>query len=267
MPSPPPTLRIGAHGVDVGRLQSALGLRVDEEFGPVTERAVMTFQAARGLTVDGIVGPRTWSAVLAPVAWPPLARPGIDPGLALLGVALQCLGVSEGAVSNRGDRVDDILRWGGYRVPASAHTPGPPWCGWFVSACTAITADAQHAVWRPDKSLRGRASAYWIQAPAERRIAREDAWTLLRPGDVFVRSRVSGPLSDRAAILRGDSRDGHTGVVESVDARARVIHCVSGNSSGRGHSQTSGAVAREVIREGDKAWDRTAGFVRVDGVA
>lgn len=267
MPSAPPTLRIGSRGVDVGRLQSALGLRIDEEFGSVTEGAVMTFQAARGLEVDGVVGPRTWAAVLAPVAWPPLVRPGIDPGLALLGVALQCLGVSEGAVSNRGDRVDDILRWGGFNVPASARSPGPPWCGWFVSACTVITADAQHPVWQPPAGLRGRASAYWIDAPAERRIAREDAWTLLRPGDVFVRSRVSGPESYRAAILRGEYRDGHIGPIESVDIRARVIHCVAGNSSGHGHAKTTGAVAREVIREGDKAWHRLAGFVRVAGAA
>ena len=54
-------LRRGSTGEAVRYLQSALGLRVDGQFGPVTERAVRAFQAANGLRVDGIVGSITWS--------------------------------------------------------------------------------------------------------------------------------------------------------------------------------------------------------------
>jgi peptidoglycan hydrolase-like protein with peptidoglycan-binding domain len=54
-------LRRGSTGEAVRYLQSALGLRVDGWFGPVTDRAVRAFQAANRLRVDGIVGSITWS--------------------------------------------------------------------------------------------------------------------------------------------------------------------------------------------------------------
>jgi peptidoglycan hydrolase-like protein with peptidoglycan-binding domain len=42
-------------------LQTALGgLKVDGQFGPITDKAVRAFQAAQGIKVDGIVGPITW---------------------------------------------------------------------------------------------------------------------------------------------------------------------------------------------------------------
>ncbi len=69
-----PELRRGAKGDAVRRLQellAAAGFAVDTSgggvgtFGPRTEKAVRDFQAARGLDVDGIVGPRTWAALAA----------------------------------------------------------------------------------------------------------------------------------------------------------------------------------------------------------
>jgi peptidoglycan hydrolase-like protein with peptidoglycan-binding domain len=50
-------------GNAVERLQNALHLPVDGDFGPETEAAVRRLQSRHGLSVDGVVGPATWSVV------------------------------------------------------------------------------------------------------------------------------------------------------------------------------------------------------------
>ena len=37
---------------------------IDGKFGPVTQQAVINFQASRGLSCDGIVGPITWNSLM-----------------------------------------------------------------------------------------------------------------------------------------------------------------------------------------------------------
>ena len=49
----------GAQGATVKKLQQALGVGADGDFGPGTEKAVRAFQQAHGLDVDGIAGPET----------------------------------------------------------------------------------------------------------------------------------------------------------------------------------------------------------------
>lgn len=64
-----PLLRLGSAGGAVRTLQTALNksfprlLVVDGQFGPKTLAAVRSFQAKKGLEVDGVVGPKTWKSL------------------------------------------------------------------------------------------------------------------------------------------------------------------------------------------------------------
>lgn len=53
----------GEKGEAIRKLQAALGVTVDGDFGAATEKAVMRFQRAKGLTEDGVVGPATLGAL------------------------------------------------------------------------------------------------------------------------------------------------------------------------------------------------------------
>jgi peptidoglycan hydrolase-like protein with peptidoglycan-binding domain len=53
----------GSRADAVRRLQEALHVEADGNFGPETEAAVKHMQARHGLNVDGVVGPETWSAL------------------------------------------------------------------------------------------------------------------------------------------------------------------------------------------------------------
>lgn len=67
-----PELQKGDKNEYVGILQKALGLSGDGEFGPVTEQAVIRFQAEKGLVLryPGTVGQKTWAALFGPATTP-----------------------------------------------------------------------------------------------------------------------------------------------------------------------------------------------------
>ena len=81
---PTRVLKVGTRGDDVKQLQSKLNElgypcgAVDGVFGNATRTAVMNFQKANGLTVDGIAGPATLAKLFkdAPAANPPNNPPG-----------------------------------------------------------------------------------------------------------------------------------------------------------------------------------------------
>ncbi|OII62064.1 peptidase M15 [Streptomyces sp. CC53] len=69
----PRTLREGSSGSDVSQLQIRVAgypgyggvLAIDGQYGPATAAAVKRFQAAYGLTADGVAGPATFSKIYA----------------------------------------------------------------------------------------------------------------------------------------------------------------------------------------------------------
>ncbi|MFE7628535.1 N-acetylmuramoyl-L-alanine amidase, partial [Streptomyces sp. NPDC057509] len=74
------TQRTGSAGPQVKALQLLLNEQgypagdADGSFGPATAGAVTSFQAARGLEADGVVGARTWTALLSAGSSPVLAE-------------------------------------------------------------------------------------------------------------------------------------------------------------------------------------------------
>ena len=86
-----PTLREGAKGSSVLSLQNKLKAAgfnpgaADGSFGPKTTAAVKAFQQSRGLTADGVVGPKTWDKLGIKVGGSVSTPPATGGGRAVTG--------------------------------------------------------------------------------------------------------------------------------------------------------------------------------------
>jgi peptidoglycan hydrolase-like protein with peptidoglycan-binding domain len=98
-----PTIRRGDSGPAVRRAQNRLNMRgyepgaLDGLFGNRTHRAVRRYQSDRNLTVDGIVGPRTWARLDPPT----IQRGASGDPVRLLQRLLRDFGYDPGAVDGQ----------------------------------------------------------------------------------------------------------------------------------------------------------------------
>lgn len=182
---------------------------------------------------------------------------GAGAALVALVEAWLAQGVAETEGSNAGLDVSWLIHDGG-----GSPDKRPPWCAYFASSCCRQVERAGHAV---RYAMTGRAVAHWQQAAPGDQILPINIWREDGPGLLMVRTRLSKDHTDADKARDGMARQGHVSIVTSINAAERSIELIAGNSSGAGHAKVagSGAVARERIVEGDQAWARLVGFVRV----
>ncbi|WP_130471156.1 TIGR02594 family protein [Candidatus Magnetaquicoccus inordinatus] len=132
-------LMLGAQGEAVRTLQELLNkksspsphLQVDGDFGENTEDAVVAFQAAHGLTVDGVVGKKSREAL----GWPEEEAAG-SPAVAAVAV-FPWLAIAEQEIGQCENHTpgEDNPRIVEYHQTVSLHATDDetPWCSSFVN--------------------------------------------------------------------------------------------------------------------------------------
>jgi hypothetical protein len=184
---------------------------LDAAYGPTTESAVRSFQAARSLTVDGVVGELTWAALLAvdvAASSGVPARPSSAIGNLALIEAVKHLGVRE---SPSGSNRTQFGVWYGCN--------GVPWCNVFVSYCFNVGAhytlcDGFHGA----GTKSGKGCAYvptteaWLRATG--------MWvgrTAPKPGDIAI-FNWDGGAPDHIGIVEKNLGNGQFASVEGNTA-------------------------------------------------
>jgi hypothetical protein len=233
-----PTLRQGNMGTSVRELQTLLNsfvrpvppLVVDGAFGSKTKQAVMAFQSARKLMIDGVVGAKTWAALdqssgspgnAAPLP-PPL--PPSSPGNIVLSsvvekavqIALAENGVREEPLgSNRGPKVDQ------YNATSGAGN-GALWCMSFVY-WSFTQAAAQTG--QPNPMPKTAYCPFLLSWAQER----SKLVTTPQRGDIFL---VKGMRDDKPSVV-------HTGIVTGGS-----INTIEGNTNNDGSPNGIGVFPR-----------------------
>ena len=217
---------------------------------PAFADAVATFQAARGLTADGKLGPATLTAMGygRPAA---AAVTGVVTVDALIATAEHeaDLQVREEGGMNRGAKVEEYQRAGGLG-------PGDPWCAAFVAWCVMKSRQLD----KPPTWCSGSAITTWHKGSKRAGDASTtpnapDYKSKVQPGWVWVRAKDPKGASD---ALRGLWVQGHCGIVVAVDSVG--FYTVEGNTNSAG-SRDGDGVYRKLHRWSDLAQiARTVGW-------
>lgn len=247
-PAFPGLLKMGSRGPAVEMLQRRLldlGMRelgaADQDFGQKTDWAVRLFQARAvdeagdPLTIDGVVGRKTWIALFGAQSAPaeaPAARPVAGSmSAAALAIASGEIGVREVPPgSNRGPEVDQYLD------SVSSSLRGQPWCMAFVYWCYGQAATQAGSVNPMPKSasvLRSWEMARDMTGPriaTAREVAGDPS--LVVPGMIF--------------YIDTGGRTGHTGFVADVVGSTLVT--IEGNTNDDGSREGIGVFTRSKRR-------------------
>jgi len=121
-----PTVRFGSSGTNVKTMQQYLvdlgyplpRFGVDGYFGSETRSAVTAFQAASGLSQDGVCGPLTWAALLAAINSGSSSQQPVE----RLGLSISAVIALQNAA---GDGKDSLLECGQFELD-SVDASGPP---------------------------------------------------------------------------------------------------------------------------------------------
>jgi lysozyme family protein len=254
-----PIVRRGSRGEHVAELQMLLrdgGVSpgsVDGIFGAKTEEAVREFQEAMGLQVDGIVGPRTWDALI-PDAIPPVAGGGgngggeATPVLSSLRQAVLKFAIEEATRGRRhapGNAIDQlvldplrpILMELGH-LGRNQHDSFFNWCAsWVTYICRS------QGIRIPD-----RYKTFWAS------VAKVDAWRdMAMDLDAWLRVGTRAPLPGDIVVYNwdDDADTDHIGILKELRSAQGLLVACEGNKDNR-----------EVIIE--RRLSSVEGFIDVD---
>jgi uncharacterized protein (TIGR02594 family) len=130
------TMKLNDRGPEVRKIQLLLNshlpkhsiLRVDGSFGQRTREAVLFFQKMKGLTADGVVGPRTRAAL--GLKYVRITAPVAAPGPVWLQIAIDELGIHEDSLPGQHNaRIVEYHQ----TTTLKATTDETPWCSSFVN--------------------------------------------------------------------------------------------------------------------------------------
>lgn len=227
---PQPQVSIGSRGPAVSTLQRQLAAAgfdpggVDGDFGPMTRSAVLRFQAANGLDVDGVVGPQTWGALggssFTPGAGPVQGPVPVNGDLRqrILAIAQNEVGTLEATGNNDGDVT---------KYPGAFGRGQESYCADFASWVLTNAGASLNEPWCPSIINKLANSGNWK--------GRNDP----QPGDLILFDWDHDNVAD------------HVGLVKSVNGNG-TITTIEGN--------TGGPNGAEGVWEKTRTWDFVMGF-------